>query len=68
MNVPKCTVKNRHRWERTQTGCTENPGVWSLGGTTIVFSDTCRHCGLARVATHYGSQRNPGQRDTVEYN
>ncbi|MCA9591531.1 MAG: hypothetical protein KC657_39820 [Myxococcales bacterium] len=65
--VPECPKGVRHRWAPTQTGCRENPGVWSVGGTTLVFSHTCQRCGCRRVETRYGSQRNPGQRDGVEY-
>jgi hypothetical protein len=48
-------------------GIEENPGVWSTGGTTMVFRCHCRHCGLVMREVRYGSQRNPGQADTVEY-
>ena len=66
--VPPCTVRQRHAWTRVgEGGCKENPGVWSHGGTTLVFSEHCTHCGLRRIEVRYGNQRNPGQRDTVQY-
>lgn len=48
-------------------GLRENPGVWSHGGTTMSFRSHCRHCGLQKREVSYGSQRNPGQSDRVEY-
>jgi hypothetical protein len=48
-------------------GLDSNPGVWSRGGTTLVIKRVCRNCGCYKIETHYGSQRNPGQCDTVEY-
>jgi hypothetical protein len=57
-----------HSWSSEgEGGCSENPGVWSLGGTTIHTSEHCAHCGLRRKVTMYGSQRNPGQCDSVTY-
>jgi hypothetical protein len=57
-----------HDWTAEgEGGCRENPGVWSGGGTTIVFNTHCRHCGLHRVQTNLGCQRNEGECDTVEY-
>ena len=57
-----------HEWNSEgEGGCTENPGVWSRGGTTLVFKSHCTKCGLKRTEVSYGSQRNPGQADTVEY-
>ncbi len=61
---PEC----EHDWSSEgEGGCTENPGVWSTGGTTMVYSSHCTLCGLHRVETQYGSQRNPEQHDTVQY-
>lgn len=48
-------------------GCRENPGVWSAGGTTLVYRSHCEHCGLQKREVQYGTQRNPGQCDIVEY-
>ena len=48
-------------------GCDQNPGVWSLGGTTMRIVERCIRCGLVRKSTLYGVQRNPGQADHVEY-
>lgn len=57
-----------HDWcSDGEGGCDENPGVWSTGGTSMVFKSHCRRCGLHRTEMHTGSQRNPGEHDTVEY-
>lgn len=57
-----------HEWSSEgEGGCSENPGVWSTGGTSIVTSEHCSRCGLRRVTRYAGSQRNPGEHDTVEY-
>lgn len=65
---PDCVHGLAHEW--TSKGCggiDSNPGVWSLGGTTISCKARCRLCGAARHEVYYGSQRNPGQCDTVRY-
>ena len=57
-----------HDWTAEgEGGCDQNPGVWSTGGTSMVFRSHCRKCGLHRIENHTGSQRNPGEHDTVEY-
>lgn len=57
-----------HTWtSEGEGGCTENPGVWATGGTTIVSYSHCRICGLYRTHTSLGSQRNPGACDTTKY-
>jgi len=57
-----------HDWtSEGEGGCTENPGVWSTGGTTLVYASHCRKCGLHREEVDPGSQRNPGQHPTVKY-
>lgn len=57
-----------HSWTREgEGGCTENPGVWATGGTSMEFHAHCRDCGLRRVNRVTGSQRNPGEHDTVSY-
>lgn len=59
-----------HDWISTQNvegGLSENPGVYSLGGTSISIRDHCAHCGLRRHRILLGAQRNPGEADTVEY-
>ena len=57
-----------HDWScEGEGGCDENPGVWSTGGTTIVTREHCTCCGLIRESVSLGSQRNPGERDTVTY-
>jgi hypothetical protein len=49
-------------------GVRENPGVWSLGGTAMLFKQVCSRCGLYKVETHSGAQRNPGQLEVeIEY-
>ena len=68
---PECSEdEDEHEWESPHDvvgGLKENPGVWSLGGTTMLFKTVCRHCGIFREETHYGSNRNPQQCDTIEY-
>ena len=57
-----------HEWtSEGEGGCSENPGVWSTGGTSMSFSTHCKKCGLHRLERTTGSQRNPGDHDTVEY-
>jgi hypothetical protein len=66
---PSCT-EDEHEWDNPHEivgGLKENPGVWSLGGTTLLFKSVCVHCGLIKRETHFGVQRNPNQCDTVEY-
>ena len=51
-----------HEWSSEgEGGCDENPGVWSLGGTTLEFRSHCIHCGIIRTEIDPGSQRNPGE-------
>ena len=57
-----------HDWtSEGEGGCDSNPGVWSTGGTSFTFHSHCRDCGLRRVEHTCGSQRNPGEHDTVGY-
>lgn len=57
-----------HDWtSEGEGGCDENPGVWSTGGTSLMFSQHCRKCGLSCTETKTGSQYNPGEHDTVKY-
>jgi hypothetical protein len=57
-----------HDWTAEgEGGCDQNPGVWSTGGTSMTFSTHCRTCGLKRTEHSTGSQRNPGDHDTVSY-
>lgn len=57
-----------HDWtSQGEGGCDENPGVWSTGGTSMLFASHCRICGLHRREHWCGSQRNPGEHDTTEY-
>lgn len=55
-----------HKWEGVG-GLSENPGVWSTGGTSMLFVRQCSCCGLIRREHNCGSQRNPGDGDTVIY-
>lgn len=48
-------------------GLKENPGVWSLGGTTTKYKEVCAITGWYKVEIRYGVQRNPGQCDSIEY-
>ncbi len=63
------TEDDDHDWQSPGFlgGCSENPGVWSNGGTTMTFETVCAACGIYRTEIAYGSQRNPGQADTVTY-
>lgn len=57
-----------HDW--TSEGCgglKENPGVWSTGGTSMLFKTRCTKCGLVRFEKTTGCQRNPGEHDTVTF-
>lgn len=57
-----------HEWtSEGEGGCRENPGVWSVGGTQMLFLSHCKVCGLHRREISVGSQYNPGEHDTVEY-
>lgn len=59
-----------HEWVATvevEGGLDENPGCWSIGGTTMVFDSHCERCGLKRREVSHGAQRNPGEADTFEY-
>ena len=57
-----------HDWTtKGEGGCDSNPGVWATGGTSMTFSSRCRICGLHRTEYITGSQFNPGECDTVEY-
>lgn len=65
---PDCVEGLTHDW--TSKGCggiDSNPGVWSLGGTTISAEARCRLCGTAKHEVFYGSQRDPGKCDSVRY-
>ena len=57
-----------HDWtSEGEGGLDENPGVWSTGGTSMLYRSHCRSCGLKRREVHLGSQRNPGEHDTTRY-
>jgi hypothetical protein len=62
------TSPDDHDWTAEgEGGLNENPGVWSTGGTSMVFKTHCKKCGLQRTERTTGSQKNPGEHDTVEY-
>jgi hypothetical protein len=49
-------------------GCTENPGVFSTGGTRFDYHEVCARCGMYKHSWSQGAQRNPGDLDEgVEY-
>ena len=61
---PECAEGEEHDWcspHEVVGGIKENPGVWSLGGTSMSFLTVCRHCGWYRTVLDRGSQRNPGE-------
>ena len=68
---PSCAGRRGHEWVATvkiDGGCSDNPGVMSLGGTAMEFRTHCERCGLRRVEVTSGCQRNAGQaRHTVRY-
>lgn len=50
MPTPSCKIgRKRHTWRRSDIGCRENPGVFSLGGTLLAFVDQCPSCGTVRT-------------------
>ena len=62
------TDPDDHDWTSDgEGGCSQNPGVWLTGGTSMLFRSHCRTCGLIREKSTTGSQRNPGDHDTVSY-
>lgn len=44
-----------------------DPMTYSLGGTSYSHHETCRVCGAVRVSLSHGSQRNPGDVDSVTW-
>jgi len=65
---PDCPEADEHDWtSEHEGGCAENPGVWSTGGTSMLFIARCKHCGMKRQEHTTGSQRNPGECDTTTY-
>lgn len=65
---PECPEADAHDWtSEYEGGCTENPGVWSTGGTSMLFVSHCRHCGMERREHRTGPQHNPGECDTAQY-
>lgn len=65
---PDCPEAAEHDWtSEYEGGCRENPGVWSTGGTSMLFVSHCRHCGMERREVSRGMRRNPGERDSITY-
>lgn len=71
---PECTSEGPgdddggHDWRSPYSllgGLRENPGVWGRGGTTTETKTVCACCGKYRTETHAGSQRNPGDAESV---
>lgn len=59
-----------HEWISTvdvDGGIEENPGVFATGGTSMTFYSHCKNCKLRREEHRHGSQRNPGEHDSVRY-
>jgi len=57
-----------HKWSTEgEGGLKENPGVWSTGGTGLIFESHCTRCGLRRKERSPGIQNNHDEHDTVEY-
>lgn len=66
--APPCTDggtdDDDHDWQTPHGlvgGISENPGVWSTGGTSMSFAYVCARCGARKHESHTGSQRNPGE-------
>jgi len=59
-DVPACLEGYTHDWESPEWlgGCSENPGVWSKGGSQISSVCVCSHCGMYQA---YISESTPGQ-------
>jgi hypothetical protein len=52
-----------HDWQspvEVVGGCTQNPGVFSTGGTRFDFYEVCSQCGMYKHTWSQGSERNPG--------
>jgi hypothetical protein len=60
-----------HNWvmpHEVVGGCEQNPGVFALGGTAMYYKQVCSRCGIYKVETHSGPQRNPGELEVeIEY-
>jgi hypothetical protein len=67
--APRCTTPTgrHHRWQRTG-GLRENPGVWSVGGTALVFAEVCPRCLCERRIYRPGVQeRRRGEQARTTY-
>lgn len=59
-----------HEWRASAEidgGCDSNPGCFSTGGTSFVFSSHCKYCGVRCFEVKHGSQRNPDDEDGCWY-
>ena len=56
-----------HKWVPADEGCDENPGVWSLRGTAMMYRSYCSECGIRREEISTGEQYNCGDHDTTTY-
>lgn len=57
-----------HEWTyEGEGGLVENPGVWQYKATGVVECSHCRRCGLHRTRKSIGTERNPGEHDSVEF-
>jgi hypothetical protein len=60
-----------HDWQSPHElvgGLAENPGVWSRGGTSMVYKYVCANCGMYKTVRDTGAQRNPGElEETITY-
>jgi len=72
-DLPECPVTDGpsegtdsegHEWVASYACCgglRDNPGVWSTGGTGMLYSTVCARCGQIKTEREPGSQRNPGE-------
>jgi hypothetical protein len=57
-----------HDWTSAgEDGCSDNPGVFALGGTKIEYNTHCRRCGLHRRIINPGEARNRDDHAVYEY-
>ena len=64
--LPVCTANSDgdHDWQSPLSlvgGCTENPGVWSNGGTCYTTECVCAFCGCYATETDKGTQCHPSE-------
>lgn len=58
---PTCP-NGEHDWCQPEWlgGCAENPGVWGHGGS-VMGTDVCRHCGLAKHWDSWAQRPDTGE-------